>query len=43
MIIPVGKVGRDQALLQVDKDSEGRVTAKRLFGVIYVPLVKDEI
>lgn len=35
MFIPVGT--RRQAIFQVDKDRDGRVTQKELFGVNYVP------
>jgi len=40
MFIPVGTY--DQEIVQVDKDSEGKVTEKRLFGVRYVPLTDRE-
>ncbi|KAI0262518.1 protein-L-isoaspartate O-methyltransferase [Gloeopeniophorella convolvens] len=36
MILPVGT--RAQTMVQIDKDAEGRVTQKELFGVVYVPL-----
>ncbi|KAH9996723.1 protein-L-isoaspartate O-methyltransferase [Russula compacta] len=36
MIIPVGTFS--QTLMQVDKDAQGRVTQRDLFGVVYVPL-----
>lgn len=36
LFIPVGTI--NQRLLQVDKDEQGRVTKKDLFGVMYVPL-----
>lgn len=36
MFIPVGT--DQQAIWQVDKDKEGIVTKKKLFGVMYVPL-----
>ncbi|ETS84215.1 hypothetical protein PFICI_02240 [Pestalotiopsis fici W106-1] len=39
MFIPVGgKDGWDQFIWTVDKDREGKVTKKRLYGVRYVPL-----
>jgi len=38
MVIPVGPQGGDQSLDLVEKDLEGKVSRKRLFGVIYVPL-----
>lgn len=41
MFIPVsegGSLNGGQAVWQVDKDAEGRVTRKRLYGVMYVPL-----
>ena len=37
MFIPVGSKG-NQAIIQVDKDSNGKVTQTELFGVSYVPL-----
>jgi len=36
MIIPVGTYS--QRLVQVDKDAEGQITERDLFGVVYVPL-----
>jgi len=42
MIIPVGPQGGDQSLDQVDKSSDGTVSRKRLFGVMYVPLTDKE-
>jgi len=42
MVIPVGPQGGDQSLEQIEKDLEGRVSRKRLFGVIYVPLTDKE-
>ncbi|KZT60978.1 protein-L-isoaspartate O-methyltransferase [Calocera cornea HHB12733] len=36
MFIPVGT--NEQAVIQVDKDEDGKVTQKELFGVRYVPL-----
>ncbi|KAI0250690.1 Pcmt1-prov protein [Lactifluus subvellereus] len=36
MVIPVGTYS--QRLMQVDKDAQGRVTQRDLFGVVYVPL-----
>lgn len=38
IFIPVGDERGDQFIWTVDKDAEGRVTKKRLFGVRYVPL-----
>ncbi|TNY23486.1 protein-L-isoaspartate O-methyltransferase [Rhodotorula diobovata] len=40
MFIPLGT--DDQAIYQVDKDAEGRVTETRLYGVRYVPLTDRE-
>jgi protein-L-isoaspartate(D-aspartate) O-methyltransferase len=36
MIIPVGTYS--QRLMQVDKDAQGTITQRDLFGVVYVPL-----
>jgi len=36
MIIPVGTYS--QKLMQVDKDAQGQITQRDLFGVVYVPL-----
>jgi protein-L-isoaspartate(D-aspartate) O-methyltransferase len=36
MLIPVGKY--NQEFLQIDKLANGRITQKRLYDVIYVPL-----
>jgi len=36
MFIPVGTIS--QEIIQVDKDENGHVSKKPLFGVIYVPL-----
>mmetsp|Transcript_2692 Transcript_2692/g.4740 ORF Transcript_2692/g.4740 Transcript_2692/m.4740 type:complete len:322 (-) Transcript_2692:917-1882(-) len=38
MVIPVGEDGGYQELMQVDKGLDGKVTAKSVFGVRYVPL-----
>lgn len=38
MFIPVGPDGGEQDVWTVDKDNEGNVTKKKLFGVRYVPL-----
>ncbi|KAI0322927.1 protein-L-isoaspartate O-methyltransferase [Amylostereum chailletii] len=38
MFVPVGPDGGPQEVFQVDKDADGRVEEKRLFGVMYVPL-----
>mmetsp|Transcript_9176 Transcript_9176/g.12814 ORF Transcript_9176/g.12814 Transcript_9176/m.12814 type:complete len:195 (+) Transcript_9176:644-1228(+) len=40
MLIPVGKQGETQQYMQLDKNAEGKVNAKSLFGVVYVPLVR---
>lgn len=42
MVIPVGQAGRTQAFMQVDKDSQGRISEQRLIDVMYVPLVHPE-
>jgi len=42
LIIPVGPERGDQSLDQIDKDMEGKVTRKQLFGVMYVPLTDKE-
>lgn len=42
MVIPVGPDGGDQVLLQIDKDGDGKATAKELMGVRYVPLVETK-
>ena len=34
MFVPVGRDGGAQAVYQVDKDEQGNVTEKRLFGVM---------
>ena len=34
MFVPVGPDGGSQAVYQVDKDEQGNVTEKRLFGVM---------
>jgi len=39
MFIPVGD--HSQAIIQVDKDAQGNVTQKELFGVMYVPLTDE--
>ncbi|GJN89126.1 hypothetical protein Rhopal_002100-T1 [Rhodotorula paludigena] len=40
MFIPVGV--QDQSIYQIDKDEQGNVTKKRLYGVRYVPLTDRE-
>mmetsp|Transcript_17578 Transcript_17578/g.42901 ORF Transcript_17578/g.42901 Transcript_17578/m.42901 type:complete len:329 (-) Transcript_17578:128-1114(-) len=40
MLIPVGPQGSSQSFLQVDKDRDGKIHVKNLFGVVYVPLVR---
>lgn len=42
MVIPVGPQGGDQSLEKIEKDLDGKVSRKRLFGVIYVPLTDKE-
>ena len=37
MFVPVGPDGGSQAVWQVDKDEEGNVTEKKLFGVMVNP------
>ncbi|KAI0792306.1 protein-L-isoaspartate O-methyltransferase [Abortiporus biennis] len=41
MFIPVGSELENQRLFQVDKDQDGKVTQKDLFGVMYVPLTDE--
>ena len=36
MFIPIGD--GSQSIFQIDKDEDGKVTKKELFGVRYVPL-----
>jgi protein-L-isoaspartate(D-aspartate) O-methyltransferase len=40
MFIPVDddSTGIDQSIWRIEKDEDGKVTRKRLFGVRYVPL-----
>jgi len=40
MVIPVGT--SEQHLLEVNKGEDGKIDVKRLMGVIYVPLVKQD-
>jgi len=40
MVIPIGAQGKTQTFIQVDKDTSGRITERRLVDVVYVPLVK---
>jgi len=42
MVIPIGPQGGDQSFDQIEKDMQGKVSRKRLFGVIYVPLTDKE-
>lgn len=42
LILPVGPEGHDQELIQVDKNTQGKVTKTKLMGVIYVPLTDKE-
>ena len=43
MVVPVGPHGGEQYMEQLDKELDGRVTKKRLFGVRYVPLTDKNI
>lgn len=39
MVVPVGAEGREQDLLRVSRDDDGKLTQERLCGVRFVPLV----
>uniref|UniRef100_A0A0G4GE07 protein-L-isoaspartate(D-aspartate) O-methyltransferase n=1 Tax=Chromera velia CCMP2878 TaxID=1169474 RepID=A0A0G4GE07_9ALVE len=41
MVLPVGPAGGSQEMVEVTKDKEGNTKVRSLFGVMYVPLVKD--
>jgi protein-L-isoaspartate(D-aspartate) O-methyltransferase len=38
MVIPVGRRGKTQYIMLVDKDYEGKITINKDFGVTYIPL-----
>jgi protein-L-isoaspartate(D-aspartate) O-methyltransferase len=38
MMVPVGKHGKTQEIILVDKDSTGRVSSRSTLSVVYVPL-----
>ena len=42
MVLPVGLAGAHQELTLVDKDMDGKLTQKSLFGVAYVPLTSRQ-
>jgi len=42
MIIPVGPVGANQDLEQIDKNADGTYTRTKLMGVVYVPLTDKD-
>lgn len=43
MIVPVGPAHGEQVLLRIDKDADGTVHQRELFGVRFVPLVMDAL